>query len=146
MPRVYDRESLAWAAGFFDGEGTICAQRREKVGNGSAFMNITIAVSQAGKHAPAILERFRSIVGVGNVYQIHGKCRQAHHKIGYSWRTSKFEYVQAVVALLWGWLGEQKREQAERELREYLSWPRQRMTPEKGRYMAARRWAHATRI
>lgn len=52
---------LAWAAGFFEGEGCISSARPR------AVLRIRAAVSQNGPHAPAILQRFVDAVGFGKV-------------------------------------------------------------------------------
>lgn len=86
----------AWAAGFFDGEGsTTLTQNSPRV-----------TISQ---HHPEVLERFRAAVGIGKVYGPYKKGA-----------TGKFFWGYAVcgkptVVLLgeiWPWLGTLKKEQA----------------------------------
>jgi hypothetical protein len=139
MPAQHTREQLAWAAGLFDGEGTIVALVRRS--RNSHARDLIIGVSQAGEHAERLLERFRAAVGgLGRVYRVHGATRPAAWKVGYMWRSGRFEAVQQVVCLLWPWLGPAKRAQASMALRNYRDYPRMRMTTERGRLMAERRW------
>lgn len=144
-----DREHLAWAAGFFDGEGTTCTAVRTgrtyfRVRDGAQSVypqrGIVMAVSQAGQYGPELLYRFQLAVGRGKVHNMTTRIGNAQ---SYAWRTAKFTDVQAVVALLWTWLGPAKRLQAEIALREYNEWPRQprpQMTSERGQEMARKRW------
>lgn len=80
MPAGYVDTELAWAAGFFDGEGTICSSNDERQ------RRITVAVAQEGDHAPPTPNR----------------------KQQYSWRVSAFEDVQICIGLLSRYLGPYK--------------------------------------
>lgn len=75
------KTELAWAAGFFDGEGCVTAFHEK--GRANPKHRLCLFVAQAGtvEH----LERFQKIVGVGNIagpYYRDGK--QPY----YQWRTS----------------------------------------------------------
>jgi hypothetical protein len=103
-----DREELAWAAGFFDGEGTLSYAQKARF--------VTVRVAQTERK---ILERFqRAVGGVGKIY---GPYVQRHkdrweRKPQYAFQSGRSEHVQAVVAFLWFKLGEVKRAQAARVL------------------------------
>jgi hypothetical protein len=110
---IPDTHELAWAAGFFDGEGNIRVKP-----NKSAYPRVyyypAVFMPQID---PQVLVRFQRAVGVGKVrgpYDLsrHGKQQQWYYEV-YS-----FELVQAAVALLWKWLSPVKREQAKRVLLE----------------------------
>jgi hypothetical protein len=97
---------LAWAAGFFDGEGctTLDAQQ-------SGFSYVRLSIKQV---VVANLERFKAAVGgVGSVskprIEVEG-CKPVS-----KYRTSGTA-ARAVLKLLWSYLGEAKREQATRVL------------------------------
>lgn len=85
---------IAWAAGFFDGEG--CTAQHTKG-------YIRIYISQKGREC---LDRFReSVGGLGNVY--------GPDKRGiYAYAVSRRETVFAVLNILWPYLSTPKREQA----------------------------------
>lgn len=96
------RESLAWAAGFYDGEGSssmyIPRQRR------TARRQIQVSQSGRGGIVPPALVQFREIVGEGNVT---GPYRDSL----YYWKTTRMETIDAVARGLWPYLGAGKREQ-----------------------------------
>jgi hypothetical protein len=95
------REQLAWAAGFFDGEGCFCYSE--------AGRYICISIGQTDRE---LLDRFRGAVGgLGKIlcpYEHRGPGRYSR-KPQFVYRLNRFEHVQAVVALLWFMLGSQKR-------------------------------------
>ena len=107
---MINREELAWAAGFYDGEGTIWGRRNRS--------GIVARIAQ--NHRPP-LERFRlAVLGRGRVtgpYQ-----RRAGNPF-WVWTASSFEDTQAVIAALWPFLCEPKRFQAYRELSGWLKPP-----------------------
>ena len=59
------QSDFAWAAGLFDGEGSTSTY----VPKGKTYPRRQMAVSQGGLPAqvPAVLTRFKGIVGVGNI-------------------------------------------------------------------------------
>lgn len=96
-----NREELAWAAGFFDGEGHMAARkwRTSQIG--------------VGQSEVSTLVRFqRAVRGIGCVY---GPYRAANSpRPTYRWQIASFEGCQAVIAMLWPFLSEPKRDQARR--------------------------------
>lgn len=116
-----DTHELAWAAGFFDGEGTTSAvrQRHHKRPDGTYrydYPAVHILISQ--NHDAAVLHRFKAAVsGIGAIYGPYdrkGSSSWVYNAVG-------FERSQAVIAMLWRWLGTIKREQAKRALTTYLA-------------------------
>lgn len=113
-----DREKLAWAAGFFDGEGHIgctTAYRREYVkqdGDVTTHTSDRLAmqISQVDRGG---LERFLDAVGgLGSIEGPYDDGREHSQPIS-MWRVSGVDRVERVVCLLWPWLGKVKRCQAE---------------------------------
>lgn len=94
-----NREELAWAAGFFDGEGCFTISRRRDV------LTFTVAVVQRDERP---LQRFRNAVGFGRIYAHNGGMKR--------WQVGSFEQSQATVALLWPFLSGPKRDDATRAL------------------------------
>lgn len=88
---MFNREKLAWAAGFFDGEGHVSKP---------PYKSILISISQLH---PEVLERFRDSVGCGLISR--------NGKGIYVYRTNGFERVQQVACCLWPFLGPIKRTQ-----------------------------------
>lgn len=104
-----DREALAWAAGFFDGEGSISRKQ--------------IQVWQCDRE---VLDRMCAVVGAGKVlgpYTSHHrsatKADGHQRRPMYCLNISSFEKSQAVVALLWTWMGSVKRRQVARALADW---------------------------
>jgi hypothetical protein len=97
---------LAWAAGFFDGEG--CTKLQNNFSrHGKNYPNIAVSITQ---YHSEVLERFRLAVGTGSVY---GPYPRAEGK--QAWAFGAWgEKAEAVVDALWPYLGSVKREQAKR--------------------------------
>lgn len=115
------REQLAWAAGFFDGEGSVIASRRR-----DGYVRVAISLPQIddpdrpGEPAVALF-RFRDAVGgLGTFYRKPpsglGK------RYGWTYFAASFEHSQAIVAMLWEWLSPRKREQALQALARRQHW------------------------
>jgi hypothetical protein len=107
---VLDRAELAWAAGFFDGEGsTIVHADVSKPG----YLRLETRVPQAGDGAgvPAALVRFQS--AVGGIGSIVGPEKDGIYK----WVSRGRAEAVGVVAFLWSHLGPVKRRQANEAMR-----------------------------
>lgn len=103
-----DREQLAWAAGFFDGEGsTIARTDSDRPG----YRQLVVAVPQAGSATPHVLQRFQAaMLGMGRI--------DPPSSAGtFSWRSRGFADAQQTLILLWPYLGEVKRRQAASAMR-----------------------------
>lgn len=90
---------LAWAAGFFDGEGNT-HQRANRPGLGGLSM-------QVNQQEPTTLERFGSAVGYGKLY---GPYAERQTGSVYRWLITGHK-VQLAVDRLWPYLSEPKRKQ-----------------------------------
>jgi len=116
------REELAWAAGFFDGEGTVGGYWRE----GENRIAFHLAVYQTER---TTLDRFRAaVLGLGKVHGPHfRKDRKASHKPSYQYNIGGHRKVQAVIAMLWPFLSQPKKDQIKKALQ------RLPLTPEQSR-------------
>ena len=94
-------EDIAWAAGLFEGEGTISGYRRKDRPSRAVQMTV---YQGAQDGSPALLERFRSITGAGSVVGPY-RGRLFH------WTTKRIASVEAVSALLWPDLSPERRAQ-----------------------------------
>lgn len=114
-----NKENLAWAAGFYDGEGcmTCCYDVQNR--DGTHYRAIKFNISQSG--SPELLEKFKSIVKFGNIYGPLTKNHNTARLPRYSIRISGFEKCQFITVLLWNYLGNQKRVQAKKQLIGYLN-------------------------
>jgi hypothetical protein len=110
---VPNREALAWAAGFFDGEGHVGLNNR-------GYLHLD--VSQAND--PLALDKFAQAIGfLGKTYgpfQKYGR-RKKRVKPIYQYRVATFTKVQAVMALLWPFLCPVKRAQWADAQRRFLA-------------------------
>jgi hypothetical protein len=97
-----NREELAWAAGFYDGEGCLGIFKNKR----GLMLHMDI-----GQVDRAVLDRFQAAVELGNVAGPYLK-KNPNHAPSYSWDACGFEKCQAVVAKLWHWLSPVKRAQA----------------------------------
>lgn len=103
-------EELAWAAGFFDGEGSTCISRTTK--GGHKYQKPHIEVAQSDR---AVLDRMRAILGIGKVYGPYvPKTNRLSKRPYYRLTITSEVNVQAAIRKMWPWLSEQKRQQAER--------------------------------
>src|SRR5690349_14037251 len=101
------REELAWAAGLFDGEGNTSYSEKNK-SRGYRTPSVHIHVGNTFK---PLLERFQvSVGGLGKIYIM--RKGDARNKRAWQLCAGSFEVVQAVIAMLWGFLSEEKKSQA----------------------------------
>lgn len=122
-PISIDRVELAWAAGFFDGEGSTFVLGKKK----HPKISITQAPDPPDGTPPKVLDRFyRAVGGIGNV---EGPYREKTGELKWFYTAHGHEMVQAVIALLWTWLGTVKREQATSALRCHREVPRGTRNP-----------------
>lgn len=94
------RERLAREAGFFDGEGHTGASPIQ----GTTRPRLAIGISQNDRR---VLDRFRDVVGIGKVYGPYHTTNTLYY-----YQVEGFQRVQAIIAMLWDFLGPLKREQA----------------------------------
>lgn len=130
---IPNRENLAWAAGLFDGEGTIYSNSRL----------ILLAVGQVDRE---VLDEFHT--AVGNIGRVSGPYTSSNPnaQLSYRYTASKYETVQAVIAMLWPFLKTVKRKQAEKALKNYVSIPRRPSELKHLTQIKNGRWAIQRRI
>lgn len=107
----YDKNELAWAAGFWDGEGHTSGRFRQDKGR-----TIHAMVDQIHKET---LERFQRAVGFGSVLGPY-KFSNPRWSDRYRWETSNFKDCRRLFALLEPFLCEPKRRQFENAIKTYL--------------------------
>lgn len=107
--RCLDPEELAWAAGFFDGEGSTIARTD---GSRPRYHQLDVIVPQSGRDGvPDVLLRFQqAVLGLGTL----DPPNDVHM---HRWRNRGFEDAQATIALLWRFLSPVKRLQAASAMR-----------------------------
>ena len=95
------REDLAWASGLFEGKGCISGWT---VDGHKRYFHTTLSTTDED-----VIRKFHLIVGVGTVT---GPFQKAHYKPYWRFRTSSFEEGQALIAVLWSWLGTRRKAKA----------------------------------
>lgn len=117
---MFDREALAWAAGFFDGEGTcVLTNTNPKrfisaTGKPKERIGVRLAVTQ--HYRPDTIHRFHAALGgLGRINGPHSSPGTAGHP-RWEWCCTRNHEVLAVVPLLWSFLSEPKREQIRRAM------------------------------
>lgn len=124
VPKPLDQELLAWAAGFFDGEGTTFAHADKRRPN---YFQLDVSVPQACRSGvPEVLVKFRrAMLGMGMIYVD----RHGLHK----WRAGGRVGAEVALALMWPYLGPVKRAQAldamDRVEHQYATGARSRRRP-----------------
>jgi hypothetical protein len=107
---------LAWAAGFFDGEGCTYARVRNGRRQGTA---ISIHIPQVHRE---VLDRFQNaVLGLGSITGFQPGNPNASYI--WIWKVSNWRDCQAVIAMLWKHLGAVKREQYKTALTLFRSDP-----------------------
>jgi len=107
-----DGTERAWAAGFFDGEGTagVGGGRRKK----TAYRQPSMEIPQSSaRGVPDSLVRFQLAVGAGSITGPHPPRNPWARLPSYRWALSGHRKVEMVAGILWPWLGSVKRSQIE---------------------------------
>ena len=107
---------LAWAAGFFDGEGYAGVERQKGTKKHHDFRYLVLVVSQVEREP---LERFMTAVGVGHIYGPYARKKITHRPTS-RWTARNFQ-ARAAVKLLWPYLSTPKKRQIQRAVREVNS-------------------------
>lgn len=117
MAFVLDREQLALAAGFFNGEGSFVVVKRP-----SGKRRRDQAKASVGQTSLWSLEQFQHAVGTGNINGPYTHNGTGHLGKKPEWRYSVYRrsQVQHVACVLWPWLSPEKKEQAHRVLKASL--------------------------
>lgn len=110
-------ELAAWAAGFYDGEGS-CGSRNRLVPSGAKQRSISVQIAQS--ITPALLNRFAQTVEVGKVQGPY-RTKNPNAKPYWMFRASGIDEVRLIATVLWPWLGDPKREQFESAIVRYDS-------------------------
>lgn len=127
MGMQINRENLAWAAGFMDGEahfGLVTTNNKTK----NKHIHIQVCQTEDGP-----LERLQRILGGGKIYGPYTPKKSNTNRKPYKqFHIDKFENVQHAVCLVWNWLSGPKKEQIKLMLHEYAEYsirPRVRRGP-----------------
>ena len=125
---MIDTHELAWAAGFFDGEGHIRYKRGDRHNERTRYTwkNILLEVAQKDRRS---LDRLQKALGCGKVYGPYRNGAIGSNKEHYAYRfcLCGFYDIKAAIDAIWPWLGEIKREQASIAINGWINEPRLRL-------------------
>ena len=110
---IMEKTDLAWAAGFFDGEGCV---HYHVLNNKYKTTSISLSISQSVLNED-LLSKWFNIFKVGGFNSTHSH-RGNENAIDH-WVTARFEHIQYIMALIWPWLGKAKKDKYEEAI---LSW------------------------
>lgn len=108
-----NQTEIAWAAGFFDGEGSTSYYRLRIKGRNRDGRVIRVQICQAHFNRE-VLDRFHQ--AVGGIGKVVGPYRAGSSGYHWQYRADIFSQAQAVVAILWKYLSAEKRRQAKEAL------------------------------
>lgn len=103
----YKQTELAWAAGFFDGEGCTTAH----YGYGKQRLAPRMRLTQSGEQGIVLLHRFRKALGLGKVYGPYPPAKNQNLVRNY-WSVTNTDDCKRALALLLPYLSAVKRKQA----------------------------------
>lgn len=110
------KTEIAWAAGFFDGEGTVFVRHtlRHKGGTTGKYYPLTTVEIAATQTDRQPLDRFHRVVKVGAVHGPYKRSKKNKKKWKpyYRWETAGRPSVAKVLHLLWPYMSEPKQDQA----------------------------------
>jgi hypothetical protein len=112
-------EELAWAGGFFDGEGSTCLEKHRSHA-GYCVPVLYVPQSADNGTAPELL-RLQRAMGVGTISGLRKS--KPPGKPYRRWRVFAVEKVFRTLHLLWPFIGNVKREQARRAMHVVLAQP-----------------------
>lgn len=119
-PPSDDAEELAWAAGFWDGEG--CMSILDHRSHPGRFILEASITQSSDQGIPEVLERFRSAVGgLGRIYGAYDG-GEGHQPI-YRWKLLPLASIRQLMARLEPSIGPVKRQQSDSRLAIVLAQP-----------------------
>ena len=110
MRTSWDKIDLAWAAGFFDGEGNVSVKRHNN------YTRANASIAQVDRR---VLDKFVGIVGFGKVYGPYQPRTPNSHEY-YALHFTRFWEIQQLGVLLWDNLGLIKKDQFRTALKFHL--------------------------
>jgi hypothetical protein len=110
---IAGRDEIIWAAGLFEGEGSICWSKHKNRNNfnGEPYHTIQLSLHSTDED---VVCRFAKAVGVGGVNgpYIYVDKKVPDRKPSWYWAVASHERCQAVIAMLWPWLCSRRRAKA----------------------------------
>ena len=108
-----EEHELAWAAGFFGGDGTTSAGRANRLHPEYRQLRAGIPQAEFAGAVPPVLVRFQQ--AVGGIGSIHGPFMPRNpwsKRRQYTWQVTGISRTEVLLELIWPWLDDAKRQQA----------------------------------
>ncbi len=105
---------LAWAAGFFDGEGCTSLAYKKTRKNQNPRLQIHIAQNTIEQ-----LERFTAAVNGGVIYGPYKEKRNPNRSSFYQYTATGYNAVESILSKIWPYLCSDKKKQAAEMIRTY---------------------------
>ena len=108
---------MAWCAGLYEGEGSVCLLKSRKT------RTIRMAIGSTDRD---VLESFQQIVGgnLGGPYKSQGSKTPGHYKEIWHWSTSRVDLVREILGKFEPYLSQRRKDQAAAALAGYGNYPR----------------------
>jgi hypothetical protein len=104
--KINDPKWIAWAAGLFEGEGTIFEVIRQ--GDKHRTYNVRLQMQMTDKD---VVLKFDEVLNcIGHVYYV--RSRNKKHKDLWKWHLSRRQDCKKVIELFWPYLGERRKGKA----------------------------------
>lgn len=116
---IPDKEELAWAAGFFEGEG--CFTRSIQTRGNSTAYNLKAHISQTTEE-PII--KFYEAIGFG---RINGPYQNGKYKEYWRYEAAGYERVQELLVMLWPHLSDRRKEEGTKIILGYREFEKTRV-------------------
>lgn len=113
------RETIAWAAGLFEGEGSVVL----RIQNERAVIALSLGSTDLD-----VLERFKSVVGAGQIGR-ESRSSSLGNKPFWRWRCAAQADVARLTDMLLPFMGERRRNAFERAWHRFANQPAARVTP-----------------
>lgn len=109
------REDMAWAAGLFEGEGSI-VWTSVPPRNNTKKRHYRCQLSLHSTDED-VVRRFHKVIGIGVVNGPYNySTKKTKRKPSWYWAVGSHERVQAAIAMMWPWLCSRRRERAKEVL------------------------------
>jgi len=103
-----DEKLIAWAAGLFEGEGSLFAAKQNRPDRPhKIYVYQRMSVTSTDLD---VLEKFQDVVQCGLIH--FSRRAKLHHKDVYHWVCNNSNQTMMVVQAFWPYLGERRKQQA----------------------------------
>lgn len=102
---ITDTIWIAWAAGLFEGEGSIFLVNQKR-SNGKTYSYPRMELKMTDKD---VVEKFKKVVVFGNIHYKDVPSRKDNHKVSWCWQLTEKELCERVLSSFWPYLGKRRR-------------------------------------